>query len=69
MKEALHQFLIGWGSIFVAPSREHSMPCTRITLPPDTVARAVAHDFGVVSADLVRAMERVEKAEQPKAGV
>ena len=69
MKEAPRQFLIGFGSIFFAPVGALPQPGLRITLPPNNAADAIAHDFGMVSADLERAMERVEHAEQLELGV
>ncbi len=69
MKDAARQFVIGFGSIFLAPAGALPKPGRRITLPPNSSTEAIAHDFGVVSADLARAIERVEHAHQLELGV
>ena len=69
MKEAAHQFFIGFGSIFFAPFGAIPQPGMRITLPPNSGSEAIAHDFARVSADLEDAIERVEREEQMELGV
>ena len=69
MKEATRQFLVGFGSIFFAPVGALPRPGLRITLPQNDASEAIAQDFARVSADIERAIERAEQAEQMELGV
>ena len=64
MHNLFRHFVIGAGSIWLAPSGAMPQPQFRITLPPKCATQALAHDFGMVGRDFVRAMDRVEHADQ-----
>jgi hypothetical protein len=64
MNETLRHVLAGAGSILLAPAGVLHSAQLRITLPPSNATDAIAHDFGIVSAHLKRAMAKVEHAEQ-----
>ena len=64
MGELTRQFLIGAASIILAPAGAVPSPKYRITIPGPTATDAIAGDVGRVSADLLRAIRKVEKTAQ-----
>jgi hypothetical protein len=57
----LHNFLIGTGSILLDAFAGDPIALVTITVPSED---ALASDFGRVSADLRKAMDKVEHADQ-----
>lgn len=55
MKEMLHQLVIGFGAIILAPSDTLPIPERRITIPPENATQALGHDRSHVFKDLVQA--------------
>ena len=64
MSEAIHQLIIGFGSLILAPFDALPRPGYRITLPPQNATQAIAHDFSMVSKDLARSVEKAEHLHQ-----
>jgi hypothetical protein len=62
--EIIHQFLLGIGSIILAPANVLPLPDVRITLPPENASQAVGHDFARVSHDFKNAISKIEQANQ-----
>lgn len=64
MSEAIHQMIIGMGSLILAPFDALPRPGYRITLPPENATQAIAFDFSMVSRDLRRSIDKVEHERQ-----
>jgi hypothetical protein len=64
MTDFARQFMLGAASIILAPIGVPSQPGYRITVPYGTGNDAIAGDFARVSADLTRAIRKVETTVQ-----
>jgi hypothetical protein len=64
MHSILRNLAIGASSIVFAPAGMLPPPAFRITIPQGTATEALGHDFGMIGRDFVRAIERVEMADQ-----
>jgi hypothetical protein len=69
MNNMLRQFVLGVGSIILAPANALPQHSLRITIPPETATSAIAHDFSTVSKDLTHSVSRVDKTVQLELGV
>jgi len=64
MHSFFRHFAMGAGSIVLAPAGQLPPPQLRITLPPYCATQAIARDFQMVGRDLIRAIDKVEHAQQ-----
>ncbi len=69
MKEIIHQILLGFGSILLAPADRLPPPSYRITLPPDSATQAIGFDFSNVARDFIKATDTVENQRQLEFGL
>jgi hypothetical protein len=60
----IKNFLIGYGSIILAPMNHLAYPDLRITLPPESALQGIAHDFSAVARNLRHSISKVQDERQ-----